>query len=269
MDISVSHLNSRLALQIPTELPLGLVFVMGKVTNLTNRDKALHQNSEKYPLSFDLVENGYILHCLLTARAADETPVANDNQIRAGGHLVFDVQQASYYLLTRDVEVVVKEPAPVEKTVGRSALTPVLADIKKRSEVAASNRTDMPVWVQRLAPPEIRAEMQIPILEREADKVEEQGNLNDDLIDFLSEAIESPEDVELTSDLLQEIAPEVSAHHPTKLAGIYEVPPAAPVQTVPISRSRTRGPDWSIILIILSILILAAALVITFLTQIG
>ena len=34
MDISVSQLNNRLALQLPPELPLGLVFVTGKVKDL-------------------------------------------------------------------------------------------------------------------------------------------------------------------------------------------------------------------------------------------
>ena len=35
MDISVSRLNKRMALQLPAEFPLGLVFVVGEVKNLS------------------------------------------------------------------------------------------------------------------------------------------------------------------------------------------------------------------------------------------
>ncbi|MCA9934505.1 MAG: exodeoxyribonuclease VII large subunit [Ardenticatenaceae bacterium] len=269
MDISVSHLNSRLALQLPTELPLGLVFVMGEVTNLSNREGQEGQNIAQYPVGFDLIEGEHSIHCLLSARASSETPVANGDHVRAGGHLLFDVQRASYYLLTRDVEGMGKEPEPAEKPVGRSALTPILADIKKRSEVATQKQTDLPVWVQRLAPPEIQTEM--PGLPQERETVEElaQEGLNDDLVNFLSEAMESSEDVELTIDLLQEVAPDINVSQSPELAEIYEVPSAAPVQTPPVPQSRKRTLDWSIVLIIVSVLILAVALILILLTRIG
>ena len=50
MDISVSRLNNRLALQLPTELPLGLVFVVGTVENITwinDGDEQTHITSSR------------------------------------------------------------------------------------------------------------------------------------------------------------------------------------------------------------------------------
>ena len=54
MDISVSHLNRRMALQIPAEFPLGLVFVVGEVevdSTLVNED-GLRVSSGRYFVSF-------------------------------------------------------------------------------------------------------------------------------------------------------------------------------------------------------------------------
>ena len=88
MDISVSHLNNRLALQLPQELPLGLVFVMGKVQNVVQlpvNDNG--RNHQAFQVWFDLIEEGFQLRCALSQRASSEIVLSEGDEIRAGGHL--------------------------------------------------------------------------------------------------------------------------------------------------------------------------------------
>ena len=94
MDISVSRLNGRLASKLPPELPLGLVFVIGKVV-------------QKDADGFVLSEEAHQLNCQL----AEEMEVQVGNEVRASGHLMFDPEKLQYYLLARDVEVVTTEPS--------------------------------------------------------------------------------------------------------------------------------------------------------------
>ena len=107
MDIPVSRLNLRMALQLPAELPLGLVFVVGTVDGFKPDDDS---NIFRY---FFLAESTYRVRCLLSDRAAIETKFKNGDKIRAGGHLAFDPLKADYYLLARDIEVLTEaEPKP-------------------------------------------------------------------------------------------------------------------------------------------------------------
>src|SRR5688500_10002614 len=107
-----------MALQLPAELPLGLVFVVGKVTNL-----AQPANGHSRP-TFQLEDEGYRLNCRLSGRATAETPFNEGDTIRAGGHLVFDSRQATYYLVARDIELLRERPA------GQPSLTPILDDVR-------------------------------------------------------------------------------------------------------------------------------------------
>ena len=101
MDISVSHLNNRLALQLPAQLPLGLVFVLGNIEKLVSGDN----DGYPYP-QFDLVEKEHRVRCLFSERVVLDVDLQEGNTIRAGGHLIFDPKQADYYLLVRDVETI-------------------------------------------------------------------------------------------------------------------------------------------------------------------
>ncbi|MEM7118524.1 MAG: exodeoxyribonuclease VII large subunit [Chloroflexota bacterium] len=225
MDISVSHLNQRLAVQLPARLPLGLVFVVGRVENVQlvtgRRLEALRSNGRSSRVQFDLVDKMHNVRCELSARTAAEVDLEEGDEVRASGHLVFDPYHADYFLLARDIDLVEEEqeefvPEVVEATeqIGRTALTPILADIKKRSEAAKLAPTeDMPYWVKKMAPPEFQPEM-LPEAEEEEETAVSPTNgyqsepldldLDDGLIEFLSQAMDSEETVELTPSLLSE-----------------------------------------------------------------
>lgn len=259
MDISVSHLNQRLMLQLPAQLPLGLVFVQGTVTNLVSLGDA----DVPFPVELDLVEDGYAIRCCLSARIVAEMTPQEGSRIRAGGHLVFDARRAQYQLQARDVELVVEEePAEVkneaaisllEKPVGRSALTPVLADIKKRAEAAHLAQGTMPAWVQRLAPPEIKGE----VLKNQEEVPEFPASpptLDEGLVKFLVQAMEDLQDVEITPDLLQEYSSASSVTAVTQ-SSVRKLP-------TPAAASRGRANvDWAVLLLFLSVLILLGVLI--------
>lgn len=261
MDISVSHLNQRLMLQLPAQLPLGLVFVQGTVTNLTSLDDA----DVPFPVELDLVEDGYAIRCCLSARIVAEMTPQEGSRIRAGGHLVFDARRAQYQLQARDIELVVEEePAEakneaalslLEKPVGRSALTPVLADIKKRAEAAHLAQGTMPAWVQRLAPPEIKAEV---LKNQEQEEVPEfpasPSTLDEGLVKFLAQAMEDLQDVEITPDLLEEYS---SASSATAVSQPRTHKPPTPAA----APKRRASVDWAVLLLFLSVLLLLGVLI--------
>jgi len=213
MDISVSRLNKRMALQLPAEFPLGLVFVVGEVKNLSFCGDGVTASE------FYIEEHGHRLHCRLTSRAATETHISDGDLIRAGGHLAFEPAHAGYYLLGRDVEVL-SEDRP-----DTSPLSQIIVDNVERSFAAQLVPAEIPQWVEQLAPPELRVELKrlspepdsSPILGADRQQIasaepdmtypaEEPAfaSLNDDLIDFLSEAMDRQEEVELTPELLAE-----------------------------------------------------------------
>jgi hypothetical protein len=206
MDISVSRLNNRMILQVPAELPLGLVSIVGQVHGLEVRDGETR---------LDLVEAGHSLQCRLTQRLAEEVLLKNGDTVRAGGHLAFDVQSAQYYLLARAIEV---EPGMVAS---RRQMAPILADIRKRADVAALVRAELPPWVKRLAPPEVQAELALmeqgqtatasgePEIEREGGASGSAASISQDeeMIAFLSAAMDREDEVELTPDVLAQFLP--------------------------------------------------------------
>lgn len=271
MDISVSRLNNRLALQLPAELPLGLVFVVGSAYDIHLVVNKQHEDESISDMWLVIEEDGYRLRCMLSARAAAEIQINEGDRIRAGGHLIFDTSQANYYLLARDVEIIESEPAlqtPQPKQIGRTALTPILADIKKRSEIARVAQAELPVWVQRMAPPEVQTELEMGGEEGSETSVflapvgEQSDDLNNSLIAFLSDAIEDLEDVELTTEMLQEIAPGIAADTAvTETTMPYEIPP--PASTDYKSPAAPQETDWMVLLLIISFIILTIAVIIT------
>jgi len=234
MDISVSHLNRRMALQIPAEFPLGLVFVVGVV----EVDSALVNTDDLR--EFYLLEEDHHLLCRLSSRAAEGISLKEGDLIRAGGHIAFDQARARYCLLARDVELL-NDYEPSGSPMGE--LIVVSHQIPDPDLAPAP----LPQWVKELAPPEVQEEWVARnigaasvalIAARESitpDEVEPaaaalaveswQGfgdgevnltyiseepalaGLSDELIDFLSEAIDSNDVVELTPAILAELSP--------------------------------------------------------------
>jgi hypothetical protein len=215
MDIPVSRLNERMALRLPAQFPLGLVFVVGTVEGLN-----AGANGDQ-PSAFFLSESDHRLRCRLSDRASRESELKNGYRIRAGGHLAFDSQHADYFLLARDVEVIPMEQPRV------SSMAAIITDYTKRSEQAGLIPAELPDWVKRMAPPGIGVEAGIssvassssafipPAVKVEGATKKPHGllglghdvavaGLSDELIEFLSEAMDSEEEVELTPEMVAE-----------------------------------------------------------------
>lgn len=280
MDITVSHLNNRLALQLPTELPLGLVFVVGVVENLRRVvPQSEGPTTELELVLFDLLEAGHRLRCRLSERTAVEVVVHEGDKIRAGGHLAFDLHQADYYLLARDVAIIEEPPIEPEeatpesqpilidkpthpKTVGRTALTPVLADIKRRALVSKLAEAKLPEWVQHIAPLEVQEQLK---LKKKPIKDEaETAVLNKRLITVLSDAMDSQGDVELTPEMLDALSPVMlSPDEKAVVNDPYTVPPpeTTPQSTEPLIDHSENQIDWLMIFLLLAILVLIIAVI--------
>lgn len=217
MDIDVSRLNKRMALELPPEFPLGLVFVVGEVTKLATDDDGAKGGD------FYLSEGDHHLLCRLSQRTAAEVTLDKGDLIRAGGHLAFEPTRAGYYLLARDVEIL-SEIRP-----SSSPLKKIIADKKERVQSTDLTPAEIPPWVELLAPPVIRAEIEGRRAALAASRAavgdgweffddakagmahpaEEPAlsGLSDELIDFLSEAMDGQDEVELTPQLLAEYEP--------------------------------------------------------------
>jgi hypothetical protein len=195
MDVSVSHLNNRLALQLPAQLPLGLVFVLGEVEKFVNGD-----NGRSAHKQFNLVEKEHRVRCLLSERVLLETDLQEGSVIRAGGHLIFDAKRAGYYLLVRDVEIVQSLSEP--QAISREEMVAMMEETQQRAKAENLVQSELPPWVKKLAPIEYRedpadANGTVDKPETVVDGVE-----NKQLAE-LSAAMDSDEDIELTSSLLE------------------------------------------------------------------
>jgi len=213
MDIPVSRLNQRMALQLPSELPLGMVFVVGIVEGRSYSDE-----DDDYGYFF-LAEKRFRVRCLLSEHTTSETEFVNGDRIRAGGHLAFDPQQAHYYLLAREIEIL--HEVDSEEPSGSA----IIADIDRRSEEAGLVTADLPVWVKQLAPPELMEELGISVPDEsdESDGSDDENtdsdefdplrkrtggamlSMSDELIDFLSMAMDSADEVELTPEVIEHL----------------------------------------------------------------
>ena len=222
-DVTVNHLNSRLALQLPSELPLGLVFVVGQVEHLHQTSGAQSNIRTK----FQLVEQEHRISCELSERATAESLLLEGSRIRAGGHLAFDSHRARYFLLARDIEMVSLSPTKVSepevepnsngihKVLGRQALTPILADIKRRAENSHLEEAPLPYWVRRLAPPEVQEEFrQLEPIQEVTAVGPSPPTLDLKMMSVLSQAMDSDEEIELTPKMLAKLAPTATTPSP-------------------------------------------------------
>lgn len=287
MDISVSRLNNRLALQLPSELPLGLVFVSGRVQNLSQSQSSL--SGKAASVTFDLLEKEHILRCRLSQRTAAEVTLEEGFLIRAGGHLSFDATYAGYFLLARDVEIVAEEtsvvapgkevsaasvavdepslPEPAAQSrLEKTGLAKALTDVKKRSQAVKQVSSDMPVWVQRMAPPGVAVEAE----KSEAGEVKtavsppspnpEQSALDQRLVDFVDKALEGDEELELTPELLNQF--ELKEDKPRSRRATTRRLPAVAAEAKPAPAPSAQSPDrlTAVLLLTLIMLIIVIAI---------
>ena len=222
MDISVRRLNHRLALQLPKELPLGLVFVTGIVDSVNELPIEDDASNRTRRIEFDLVEEDYLLHCILTQSSNNPTTVWEGEKVRLGGHLVFDPLHATYFLTTHDVEIIFDEeeiePLFSEDSLAlvheQKALLDALAGVRRRSQaVSQLEPAELPLWVKKIAPVEVRASLGIEdddLRELDIDPVNisalsgtgDMAIFPEDMVSDLGAAMEGEEDVVLTTDLL-------------------------------------------------------------------
>lgn len=249
MDVSVSRLNGRLASKLPPELPLGLVFVVGNIV-------------EKDEDGFVLAEETHQLHC----RLAENMQAQVGDEIRAGGHLMFDPEKLQYYLLARDVEVISVEPASSlvgdsrELLAENEGLLSALAAVKARATAApAEDEETLPIWVQKLAPPEV-----IPPVEQSEGSsavVQQTAELDEELVTMLSAAMDSDEEMELTPELLAPYLPEPP--EPDEIVKSEPMVEETADSLADLSTSyrptNRQDTDWLVILLIITFFILTIA----------
>ena len=296
MDVTVSHLNNRLALQLPLEPPLGLVFVVGQVVEL---DQGV--NGRSLQVQFALVEQAHRVRCVLSERAANEVTLREGMKIRAGGHLTFEPRFAGYSLLVRDVEVVqpplaetLPSAASLDLLPDRAAMTAVLADIKKRSDAAQLAQADLPPWVQKIAPPEVKAEIPVPKSSEDQVDAEKQGVLSGkstsaarplsaDMMARLSAAMDADDDVELTAEMLADLGLEETEEGGSDSFAKQPLDDPLPVDHRPelpyspsavhwedpdaVSPPSRRNADYGMVLLLIIFAIVAVLLVIVIVTM--
>ncbi len=213
MDILVSQLNRRLALQLPAELPLGLIFVAGTVAQLYEERKPGGDNGRSTDTVFDLEQAEHRLRCKLSRREAERIIIRQGDEVRLGGHLAFDPLRAEYYLLARDAEVIGSpsldsDPLAIdldELVEDQASFTAALTGIKRRSDVARQTSTSLPEWVHKIAPLELQ-EVEAPPPVSPAAKTTTTP-LSEELVTYLAAAMESDQDVEITPEMLAQWVP--------------------------------------------------------------
>jgi hypothetical protein len=258
MDISVSRLNGRLATKLPPELPLGLVFVVGVVSRVDDK-------------RFVLTEGIHQLHCQLV----EHVQLRAEDEVRASGHLMFDAERLQYYLLARDVEVITTDPLGSlagdsrELLAESEDLLSALAAVKARASVApAETSEEMPVWVKKLAPPEVQViesgEDGLVGGEQSASQSSRAVALEAGLVSMLSAAMDSEEELELTPDLLEPYMITepvvVATADETERGAMDTAVPTQPTSYKPTNREDT---DWLVILLIISFVVLTIAIIVT------
>lgn len=271
MDISVERLNNRLAMRLPAELPLGLVFVSGTLVELESRSGG----ADRSAVQFTLEEGGYRLRCVLQDASRSEAELHRGALVRAGGHLAFDALEADYVLLARDVEIVGEIDLPPEDDIilelgGLDSMTatPLLAELNRRAAVYGLSPAEVPSWVAALAPAAVKAEMVTagtsqPVA-RSAAQSPDAPPLNAELVAAISAALEQGEDVELTREFLRQYVPvepapaggagAVSSAKAKQAAATTAV--AAANQPASSPRANNRGSGWILALLMLNLVFL-------------
>lgn len=268
MDISVERLNNRLAMRLPAELPLGLVFVSGTLVELEPRSGS----GDRSGVRFTLEEAGYRLRCVLQDASRSTAELHRGALVRAGGHLAFDALEADYYLLARDVEIVGEIDLPPEDDImlelgGMDSMTatPLLTELNRRAAVYGLSPAELPGWVAALAPAAVKAEMVTAgsgqSVAQAAEQTPDAPPLNAELVAAISAALEQGEDVELTREYLQRYAPADPV--PARTAPAAKRPASATAvatstskRSTPPAQAGTRGNGWILALLMLNLVFL-------------
>ncbi|MBK8905894.1 MAG: hypothetical protein IPM53_32245 [Anaerolineaceae bacterium] len=256
MDISVSRLNGRLASKLPPELPLGLVFVVGTVSRL-------HKDG------FVLAEESHYLNC----HTKEDAQLHVGDEVRASGHLMFDSERLQYYLLARDIEVMKTDPLGAltdnsrEILAGGQELLTALTAVKARAAAAPeASGKELPVWVRKLAPPEVQDEAAVEGEEPVLNATGRSAVLDEQLVTMLSQAMDSEEELEVTPELLAPYVPATpvpsAVDRSEGAMGEDSALAVANLQTSyrPANREDT---DWLVILLIISFFVLTIAAIVT------
>jgi hypothetical protein len=148
-----------------------------------------------------------------------------------------------------------------------NALLSALAAVKARADVAPQEETaEMPVWVKKLAPPEVYAEGE---LVEEVDSSSVTGRtvaLDKGLVSMLSAAMDSEDELELTPELLAPYSvssPEPVVHREVEPSKDMKMDTAVPSQPTSYSPTNRQDTDWLVILLIISFLVLTIAAIVT------
>ena len=156
------------------------------------------------------------------------------------------------------------------------------------SDAANLAQADLPVWVQKIAPPEVQAEIEEdvepsvrvnpPSLKTPSSGVE---SLDAGLLARLSAAMDSDEELELTPEMLVEYADQLEEPPIVPDTRPYDVPPPAellaetavprpavgledPEAVKPLARHNT---DFWMVLLILAFIVVAVVLVVAIITM--
>ena len=148
-----------------------------------------------------------------------------------------------------------------------------MAAIKKRSEAAQLAPAELPVWVKKMAPPGVEAPDTEPEPQAAPESEAASALSNEELVAFLSEAMESEEEVELTPEMLAEYAPQTAVTEPTLPPASAAAQPtqdeAARMTEEDVSSlsssyrpTNPRDTDWLVILLIISFFIMTIAAIV-------
>ena len=139
-------------------------------------------------------------------------------------------------------------------------LLSALAAVKARATAApVENEENLPIWVQKLAPPEV-AESGADAAEL-PEEAEDTAVLDADLVEVLSAAMDSQEEVELTPDLLAPYLPQ--SPEPDEVIPNEPMVEEAADSLADLSTSyrptNQQDTDWLVILLIITFFILTIA----------
>jgi len=273
MDITVDFLNKRLAGKLPTELPLGLVFVVGSVNQIW---PDVVGDNGRFPIhQFELVEGDYRLRCVIPPEKVGNIEVAVGDKVRAGGHLTFDKWRAAYVLLARDVERVADDLQKVAADVPdveQKKFKEALKQVKKRADAAVVEPTkEVPPWVEKLkhaemdSKPKVRKETAVshlPTIEPVPDlPVPGRSNISPEMVEAFSKAVDSDKEIELPPEIMAKVKPEDSVAAPVDpvQTAVQQTPELQSLKSSYKPEPPREDPDWVMTVVFILFLVIVAA----------
>lgn len=276
MDISVDFLNKRLAGKLPTELPLGLVFVVGSVNQIW---PDVVDDNGRFPIhQFELIEGDYRLRCVIPPEKVGNIEVAVGDRVRAGGHLTFDKWRAAYVLLARDVERVADDLQKVAAEVPdaeQKKFKEALKQVKKRADAVATEPPEtVPPWVEKLKHVEtdsktkVRKETAVshlPTIEPVPDlPVPGRNDITPEVVEAFSKAVDSDKEIELPPEIMAKVKPEdsVTASVDPVQAAVQQTPELRSLKSSYKPESSQADPDWLITAVFILFLVIVVAAIV-------